>query len=377
MTLENFLRTKEAEHGIFAHGRRFDKHRVHEIFAKISRQILNPAQKKIQILGTNGKGSTGRYLAQIIAKNNKTVLHFTSPHMISFSERFWKNGRVLPMSALEAAHQDLQRLPGVTRASFFEYAVFLAIFLARDVEFLVMEAGVGGELDATSVLDYDANLFCVIDFDHMDFLGETIKKIAQTKLRAMGRRAIIAPQIHEIVPKIAEKIANERGAELFFVPPAPDPKQPHFLANNFSVARFTAKIFGLLPHEILLDLPGRFMKFRQNLFIDVGHNENAANVVASEAWRAFDGDFVLIFNCFATKNATQILKIFKNFVKRVEILPLKNPRMIAHEKLLEILSALKIPHKIFAKIDDNENYLAFGSFKVAEFFLKNTGARDE
>ncbi len=350
----------------------FDKERAFRIWDKIKEHIpLN--RIKIHVLGTNGKGSTGRYITKLLLANNKSVFHFTSPHLYSFNERFYKNGKILSFEECEDAHQFLQKLDGIKEASFFEYATFLALVLSNGCEYLVMEAGCGGEFDATNCIDYDLSIFTSISFDHTDLLGHKIEDIAKTKLRAMGKTAILAPQQYKATIQIAKEIAGARS-DLHVLE---DDKNVNFLDTNLSTARYAINLLGLKgdrnKDEVELDLFGRFHSFAPNIIIDVGHNADAAKAVLSAFLARFgDNKFTLIYNSYKNKDIKSILLIFKNYLKEVLILPIFSPRIVQKSILCGILKELEIPFADFRKesLVNSENYLVFGSFKVAEIFSR-------
>ena len=151
----------------------------------------------IHIVGTNGKGSTGRFLAHTLLKRGFKVGHYTSPHILRFNERIWINGNDINDEDLEKAHQKLQKLlpKNVSEAlSYFEYTTLLAAISFEGLDFVIMEAGLGGEFDATNVFKKKISLITPIDFDHQNFLGNSIEEIATTKLNSIEKEAIIGYQ---------------------------------------------------------------------------------------------------------------------------------------------------------------------------------------
>ena len=120
---------------------------------KSSWQILSQKIKLpfvIHIVGTNGKGSTGRFLAHYLHKKDLKVLHYSSPHIVKFNERIWINGNDVKDEELEVAHKFLQDLYDVEilqKLTYFEYTTLLAFYLSKDFDYLVLEAGLGGEFE--------------------------------------------------------------------------------------------------------------------------------------------------------------------------------------------------------------------------------------
>ncbi|OPG42975.1 folylpolyglutamate synthase/dihydrofolate synthase family protein [Helicobacter pylori] len=376
--LKAFLETKPKEY------HKFDPSRFIQIYKDFKNAFFEIQAKVIHVVGTNGKGSTGRFLTLLLADQNFKVLHFTSPHVFEFRERFFLNGSVVGESVLENAHQQLQSHAFSSACSYFEYATLLAVMLAKDCDYLVLEAGLGGEFDSTNALEKTLSVFTPIDYDHKEFLGDSLESIATTKLKAMGPLNIIAPQ-QELVLNVAQKIAKEKHAKLIVVQNEISKgvmdyieryHLAYFLAMNLEVA---LKAFEtLLPcnkQEVLknlkpLDLIGRCELLSPNILIDVGHNPHSAKALKEEIKRLFNAPIVLIYNCYQDKDAFLVLEILKPVVKKVLILELHNERIIQLEKLKGILETLGLEHALFEELKENENYLVYGSFLVANAFYE-------
>ncbi|GAA7159430.1 folylpolyglutamate synthase/dihydrofolate synthase family protein [Helicobacter pylori] len=376
--LKAFLETKPKEY------HKFDPSRFIQIYKDFKNAFFEIQAKVIHVVGTNGKGSTGRFLTLLLADQNFKVLHFTSPHVFEFRERFFLNGSVVGESVLENAHQQLQSHAFSNACSYFEYATLLAVMLAKDCDYLVLEAGLGGEFDSTNALEKTLSVFTPIDYDHKEFLGDSLESIAQTKLKAMGSLSIIAPQ-QELVLNAAQKIAKEKHAKLIVVQNEISKGVRDYI-ERYHLARFLAmnlevalKAFEtLLPcnkQEVLknlkpLNLIGRCELLSPNILIDVGHNPHSAKALKEEIKRVFNTPIILIYNCYQDKDAFRVLEILKPVVKKVLILELHNERIIQLEKLKGILETLGLEHALFEDVEENENYLVYGSFLVANAFYK-------
>ncbi|MGL2683571.1 folylpolyglutamate synthase/dihydrofolate synthase family protein [Helicobacter pylori] len=376
--LKAFLETKPKEY------HKFDPSHFIQIYKDFKNAFFEIQAKVIHVVGTNGKGSTGRFLTLLLAAQNFKVLHFTSPHVFEFRERFYLNGSVVEESVLENAHQQLQPHAFSSACSYFEYATLLAVMLAKDCDYLVLEAGLGGEFDSTNALEKTLSVFTPIDYDHKEFLGDSLESIATTKLKAMGSLNIIAPQ-QELVLNVAQTIAKEKHAKLIVVQNEISKgvmdyieryHLAHFLAMNLEVA---LKAFEtLLPcnkQEVLknlkpLNLIGRCELLSPNILIDVGHNPHSAKALKEEIKRVFNTPIILIYNCYQDKDAFLVLEILKPVVKKVLILELHNERIIQLEKLKGILETLGLEHALFEDLKENENYLVYGSFLVANAFYE-------
>jgi dihydrofolate synthase/folylpolyglutamate synthase len=336
----------------------------------------------IHIIGTNGKGSTGRFLAHTLLKKGYSVGHYTSPHILEFNERIWINGENISYEALEKAHKRLQKLlpKNISESlSYFEYTTLLAAIAFENLDFVILEAGLGGEFDATNVFDKKINLVTPIDFDHQNFLGNSIKEIATTKLNAIDKEAIIGKQIHKIENKNILEFAKELkpNAKIynyldFFEKNEINTlkrefKFPEFLFDNYLLAMSFLKK-EKIPFSIKdiedLTLPGRMQEIEKDLFIDVGHNPLAANAIV----KTLDKKVNLVYNTYKDKNYAEILKILRPKIKKLYLIDVKNERIEDKEKIKEVAKNLGIEIEEYKGI--KKPMLVFGSFSVVEEFLR-------
>lgn len=341
----------------------------------------------VHIVGTNAKGSTGRFLTQILNSNSLEVGHFTSPHISSFNERIYIKDRICTDDELEKAHEFLLKnlsSENLEKLSYFEYSFLLSCVIFNGFDYSIMEAGMGGELDATNVLDKKLTLFTPIGLDHIPKLGNNLKEIATTKFNAMQNNAILSNEMNSEILPLAKEIAKKKSCNLFFAKDflnKDDEKDilefikihslPKFQISNLCLsvagARFLNQSVDLSKINGL-DLPGRMQKIAKNITIDVGHNELAAKAIANE----FAGKkIVLIYNAFKDKDIDKVLSCLKNIIKRVEILPYQSQRELATKEIENFLIENDIKFSEFKKIDKDEQYLVFGSFLLVEEFLKN------
>ncbi len=140
----------------------------------------------ILIAGTNGKGTTSHYLSAFLELKNKKVARFTSPHLFSFSERFYISEEVGSLLLLEKEIQGIQQ--GLCSKewellSFFEIATLMALLRASEsnVDWSILEVGLGGRLDSTNIARPDVTVIVSIGLDHQQYLGSTYREIAKEK----------------------------------------------------------------------------------------------------------------------------------------------------------------------------------------------------
>jgi dihydrofolate synthase/folylpolyglutamate synthase len=151
----------------------------------ISDILGNPEKKyrTIHIAGTNGKGSTSHFLASILQEAGYRTGLFTSPHLKDFRERIKVNGNMIGKREVTSFVQNHRSVLEHIRPSFFEWTFGLATswFAKQEVDVAVIETGMGGRLDSTNIILPELSVITNIGFDHLQFLGDTLLKIAAEK----------------------------------------------------------------------------------------------------------------------------------------------------------------------------------------------------
>ena len=387
MTLNVFLDQKPLYY------KEIDHKRVNDAYGVLKLHIKHP--KTVHIVGTNGKGSTGRMLAHLAHKSGISVGHYSSPHILKFNERIWIDGADVSDEVLECAHQKLFIILGqeISNAlSYFEYTTLLAFVIFENCDLMVLEAGLGGEFDATNVCEKELSIITPIGIDHQAFLGDTIVEIAETKIRSIQKQVLLAPQPYAEVLEVANQIVDEKNAILFtvgsiqstdknselmvdYIDPtlvsiAKEKAWADYLTINASVALQALNILNMsydINDLTSLELFGRFYALTENIRIDVGHNPLAAKAIE----KALDKKVVLIYNSLDDKDYEEVLRTLKPKVKRVEIIKIHSQRATTLDEIEKALDKVGLAYSYFEnKIDDNEDYLVFGSFYVVEEFLK-------
>lgn len=356
------------------------------------RQIRHKVRlpKIIHLVGTNGKGTTGRFLASALRHAGYRVGHYSSPHILRFNERLWLDGSDADDDALQTAFERVMGWldPATAEAlSYFEFTTLMAAALFEPCDYVVMEAGLGGEHDATAVFDKVLTLVTPIGLDHQAFLGDTIEAIATTKLNAMSNRVILGIQPYSEVNAIASTIAAQKGAALYHCEALLDEDGiialqnvtknrdlPHYLGENLMLAAAALTHLGIGFSEESFDAPlfGRLTKIAPNVWLDVGHNPLAAQAIA----KALGGRKVtLVYNSYGDKDYRAILGALRKNIERVELIEVQHERAVSQTALHEALTSLGIPYTWFTDVQPDKAYLVFGSFSVAEAFLQHTGIK--
>jgi len=335
-----------------------------------------------------------------------SVGHYSSPHLLRFNERIWMDGSDVSDVTLEDAHRRLYGILGAEIAiglSYFEYTTLLAFVVFEDCDLIVIEAGLGGEFDATNVIENKImTVVTPIGIDHQAFLGESIEEIATTKLRSIApaSEVLMAPQPYQQVKPIAQGIAAHKDARLYTIEQKSDnawqirsfssnidnfdflegsydknmdhivPAWPDYLRQNSIVAMAALDIAGIyydIEDIKEIQLFGRFYPLTENIRIDVGHNPLAAKAIVE----AMDDDTVLIYNSLDDKDYAEVLRILRPKIKRVEIIRIDSQRAVSLQAIEHALDKVGIEYTYFDHtIDPDEYYLVFGSFYVVEAFVR-------
>lgn len=180
-------------------------------------RALPPA---IHIAGTNGKGSTLAFLRAMLEAAGYRVHAYTSPHLLRFNERIVLAGREIADDALESLLEETVTRNAGGALTFFELttAAAFAAFARTDADILLLETGLGGRLDCTNVIERPlAAVITPIGFDHMDFLGPTLDRIAAEKAGIMkpGVPCVVARQDAPEALTVLETVARAAGCPLF------------------------------------------------------------------------------------------------------------------------------------------------------------------
>lgn len=377
MSLETFLAEKPLYYT------QIDYTRMPRAYASIKDKL--PLPKIIHLVGTNGKGTTGRFIANALVMLGQNTGHYTSPHVSEFNERIWKNGKNVSYDILEEAHQKLLSILPVEfqeSLSYFEYTTFLAIVVYEKCDYIVLEAGLGGEHDATNVFDRVLSVITPIGLDHEDFLGHTIEEIALTKLRSVRNKAIISKQGFEKVLVVAKSLEDDTiqfiqhkdilNEELISLSKeiSSEKEMPHYLQENLLTAMASVQELGFKIKKNLFNFPsleGRMQRIKPNVWLDLGHNALAAEAIS----HCFDAKSInLVYNSYKDKDYMSILRLLSPIIKKVEILPIENNRVVPRQDLVDAIIKNGLEYKTFEGIEKDEQYLVFGSFSVAEAFTK-------
>lgn len=241
--------------------------------------LLGNPHNKLKIIhvgGTNGKGSTSSIISSILQSDGYKVGLYTSPHLVDFTERIEINRKPIKRKKVSELFERIKpfiekvdNTPTYSHPTFFEVITSLAFFYfyEEQVDFLVLEVGLGGRLDATNVCEPLISVITHIDYDHMDKLGNSLEEIAREKGGIIKREGIIisSNQYIEAYSEI-KKIAEEKNSLIYSIG----------REINYKIVKSNTK-------GVIFDLKGIYRNYK-NLHISLlGRHqaENAATAIAA------------------------------------------------------------------------------------------------
>ena len=182
-------------------------------------RLKNPQNnfKSIHVAGTNGKGSSSHMLASVLQEAGYKVGLYTSPHLKDFRERIKINGKEISEQAVIDFVAENKAFFEANFLSFFEMTVGLAFqyFSDAQVDFAVIEVGLGGRLDSTNVITPEVSLITNIGLDHTQFLGDTLEKVAFEKGGIIKENSpVVIGEYHKETQPVFEKLASQKNAVL-------------------------------------------------------------------------------------------------------------------------------------------------------------------
>jgi len=305
----------------------------------------------IHVAGTNGKGSVCAFAEALLRQAGFRVGRYTSPHLVSFTERFQIDGCPIAESVVA---EELTRLRNLVadwdpHPTFFELATVLAlIWLQREApDWVVWETGLGGRLDATNIVNPEVSVITRIDYDHQAYLGNTLEAIAGEKAGIIkpGRPVCAARQASE-VEQVLREHARSRQAPITFVDL---PATPYRLSmpgvHQQGNARLAVEAVNQLGIPLSTEemkraleevaLPGRFQFLSPRFVIDGAHNPSAVQALVA-SWRERFGDARahLIFGALSDKPIRELLGLLLPIAREITFVPVRlNPRSVPADQL--------------------------------------------
>lgn len=324
----------------------------------VNRPASASTPKVIHVAGTNGKGSVCAMMDSICRAQGYRTGLFTSPHLVTFRERIRVNGEMISEDAVANGLTAIRNLVAHwdPHPTFFEVTTALALkyFSEAKIDVTILETGIGGRLDATNAIQSDVSVITQIDFDHEEWLGNTLAEIAKEKAGIIKPEipVVSAPQRPE-AKKVIRARAAECEAPLRFVTASYD-GSPIALHGQHQKQNAAMAIAALCAAKIdvdnstiahglaTIDWPARFQKWDERTIIDGAHNPAAARTLA-ETWCEVFGDqrATLILAILSDKDLRGICKALVPIAGSVFLPEIRSERAASPEELAKILASIR------------------------------------
>ena len=372
---------------------------------KLLDKIENPEKKLkcIHVAGTNGKGSVCAMIFYILREAGFKVGLYTSPHFKKFNERIRINDHFI--SDKEIVDYFLKVKPFITSQSFFEITTAMAFlyFYEKNVDYAVLEVGLGGRLDATNVVNPLVSVITNIGLEHTEILGNKIEKIAFEKAGIIKKNIPIVTGAKGKALKVIKKIAEERNAQLVIAKKYPNIefkylngtfqqqnkdialatintlKKYHSLENQrFSGHQKRKAFFSAIKineNQIKNGIektkwPGRLQFISKNLLIDAAHNPDCFRVLYNELKLIKKNrkikNFVFVVGIQKDKNIRDMLKTINPLISAIIFTKSKNPKAEEPQHLLSIFNKINKNKNINQKIIKKPKKALKYAKKIAE-----------
>lgn len=347
--------------------------------------------KTIHIAGTNGKGSCSHSLASILQEAGYKVGLYTSPHLVDFRERIRVNGQCISKERVVKFVEDERKFFEPLHPSFFELTTALAFkyFDEQKVDIAIIEVGLGGRLDCTNIISPILSIITNISFDHAQFLGDTLAKIAAEKAGIIKKGVpVIIGEANEETSPVFQSKANEVNSDIVFAEdnaivtsssPMADGGRRYYLSNNSTLvgelsgdyqernmntilcACNILKQMNIIKNDDVIakgltnickntGLLGRWQTIQNNptVVCDTGHNVGGWNYLAPQIKRQQCNQLRIVFGMVDDKDINSVMYLLpKNAIYYWT--QAESKRAIKAERVAEIA----IKHDLRGEIFDN------------------------
>jgi len=349
---------------------------------------LNPI-KKIHILGTNGKGSTQAFISNILKNKGYKVGSFTSPYLIKFNERIKiNNENISDIDLLNLINFIYKfNLENNYNLSFFELLTLMSLkhFSDTNCDVIIMEAGIGGRLDSTNIMNYDQTIITSVGFDHKNILGNKIEQIATEKVGALKDNNTLIIYNNNKYNDVIMKRVSLTKSDLILL----EYDQIKLINNNYYYKNYKINLnmlgkhqvynsvlalnsvynlFGIEIEDMIKDInetswPGRFEKIKQNVYIDGAHNIDAIKALIETINDNFKNLKInIIFSALKDKDISPMIKLLQKENYNIKLTSFVDPRF-ASLKEYETINTPYIENinEIIKNINEDEITVFTGS----------------
>jgi dihydrofolate synthase/folylpolyglutamate synthase len=379
--------------------------------------------KTILVGGTNGKGSTVKFIQNIMVQHGIRTGLFTSPHLIEYNERFNLDLEDLPYSTLIEGLSEIGDQIKNLNLTEFELLTILALYVFKklSIEVCILEVGLGGRLDATNAIDPDISVLTRIDIDHTDYLGNTIEGVVKekTKISRKNKKVIIAKQAEKTLNLILDDLdqigsnpilsdeeveakINSNKIKFIFNEFETDYLTPSLIAEyqieNIKTALVTSYIF---LRNILMKRfehqkfqyavektvwPGRFQIIKENplLLLDGSHNPSGFRALSQSLKVLLKNEkAIFIIGILRDKDAKNMIDQILTYSKKTILTQVPSKRTMNPEDYKKIFTNYDFTYmtteeakKIILENYTLENIVVCGSLYLIGDILKTLKEKD-
>lgn len=344
----------------------------------LANHLNNPEKeiKTIHVAGTNGKGSTSHFLASILQEAGYKTGLYTSPHLKDFRERIKINGEDISEDFVVDFIASNKTFFEENQLSFFEMTVGLAFdyFRQENVDIAIIEVGLGGRLDSTNIISPLLSVITNIGLDHIQFLGNTVEKIASEKAGIIKPKTpvVIGEYTSETKP-VFENKAKETQSEIFFASELIQETYPSVLLGDYQVQNKKTVLQSIrvlqsqnqfkISEENIKDgfwnvvkktgLQGRWQQLGSNpkIICDTAHNKHGLKIVMKQLQREEFDTLHFVLGVVNDKDLDDVLPLFPKNAKYYFCRP-NIPRGLEASILAEKATSFGLNGKVFNSVTE-------------------------
>ena len=373
----------------------FGLERLEHIFSEIVQSPL--ARKTILVGGTNGKGSTIEFLKNFFLSAGYKIGSYTSPHLLEFNERIKINDKPIEDERIIRSFERIDNLKKKTRLTYFDYATLAAfdIFSEEDLDFAILEIGIGGKYDPVNLIDSDLSIITNIELDHEKWLGYSLEDIGDQKAAILkrGKLAILGSEEmpNSVMIKATEICSSHFQLNKdFFIQDDKTHWSYLFSEKNCNLDLLSngslnsdAAACALTAYNLLSDKEVGFQSIIENtklkgrcdivnnFILDVSHNPaSVKNLIAFIKKNFKDREFKAIFAAMSEKDSSSIIKEIAHLISEWNICFMEDERFdipsLINLTKSKVEADVNVVDTVYSAVErgyyEGTPYIVFGSF---------------
>ena len=373
----------------------FGLERLEHIFSEIVQSPL--ARKTILVGGTNGKGSTIEFLKNFLLSAGYKTGSYTSPHLLEFNERIKINDKSIEDKRIIRSFERIDNLKKKTRLTYFDYATLAAfdIFCEEDLDFAILEIGIGGKYDPVNLIDSDLSIITNIELDHEKWLGYSLEDIGDQKAAILKRGKLAILGSEEMPSSVMTKATEICSSHFqlnkdFFIQDDKTHWSYLFSEKNCNLSPLShvslngdAAACALTAYNLLSDKEVGFQSIIENtklkgrcdivnnFILDVSHNPASVKNLISFIKKNFkDRKFKAIFAAMSEKDSSSIIEEIAHLISEWNICFMEDERFdipsLINLTKSKVDADVNVVDTVYSAVErgyyEGTPYIVFGSF---------------